>query len=46
MAEKTLKALREEFDHAIMMANIGRDPSWLPVINKLDAEIKERTRDI
>lgn len=38
----SLTILRRELAHAINMANIGRDPTWLPVIEKLDAQIKAR----
>lgn len=40
----SLTKLRRELAHAIEMANIGRDPAWLPVIEKLDAEINARSR--
>ena len=36
----SLAQMRRELDHAIDMANIGRDPAWVPVINELDSKIK------
>ncbi len=40
----TLRQLRVELDFAINMANLSRDTDWLPIIDKLDTEIKARTR--
>lgn len=36
----SLAKMRRELDAAIDMANIGRDHSWMPVINELDRKIK------
>jgi len=49
MAEKsyddmTLAELEAELEFAVEMANIGRDPDWIPVMNDLDRRIKEMTK--
>lgn len=38
----SLTKLRRELAFAINMANMGRDPAWLPVIEKLDNQIKTK----
>lgn len=43
--KKTLEELEEEMDHAYMMASIGRDPAWLPIMDELDRQIQEMKND-
>ncbi len=38
---KILEELKKDMDFAYMMASIGRDTAWLPIIYDLDRQIKE-----